>query len=73
MLRWANLIRYGKSEYFYSACECPDRTSFAPRSFIIRNVLQWINSPVGTPGDRALAGYVVSPSFFLSQRTKVRL
>ncbi|KAG9318732.1 hypothetical protein JVU11DRAFT_831 [Chiua virens] len=26
--------------------------------FIIRNVLQWINSPVGTPGDRALASYV---------------
>lgn len=31
-----------------------------PTSFVIRNALQWLKSPVGQPGDTALAAYVVS-------------
>jgi hypothetical protein len=55
--KWESLILSKRSEtavLYY----CFSISNYLP-SFVIRNALQWVKSPVGQPGDTALAAYVV--------------
>jgi hypothetical protein len=51
----ASFYQRGVSWHYF----CFSSLTIVSTSFVIRNALQWLKSPVGQPGDTALAAYVV--------------